>query len=59
MARDFNWREMYVEDTLKPNIADIILAKHRNGPTGQISLRFMKEQTKFVNLEPVREEMAV
>jgi len=51
--------EMYVEDTLKPNIADIILAKHRNGPTGQISLRFMKEQTRFVNLEPVREEMAV
>jgi len=51
--------EMYVEDTFRPNIADIMVAKHRNGPTGQISLRFMKEQTRFVNLERVPEEMAV
>lgn len=51
--------EMYVEDTFKPNIADIMVAKHRNGPTGQISLRFMKEQARFVNLERVPEEMAV
>jgi replicative DNA helicase len=56
--------EMYVEDTFKPNIADIMVAKHRNGPTGQISLRFMKEQAKFVNLElapeePAREEVAI
>ena len=43
--------EMYVEDTFKPNIADIIVAKHRNGPTGQISLRFMREQARFANLE--------
>lgn len=48
--------EMYVEDTFKPNIADIIVAKHRNGPTGQISLRFMKEQTRFENLEPLRDD---
>jgi replicative DNA helicase len=47
--------ELYVADTFKPNIADIIVAKHRNGPTGQMSLRFMKEQAKFVNLEPVPE----
>jgi replicative DNA helicase len=51
--------EMYVEDTFRPNIADIMVAKHRNGPTGQISLRFMKEQTKFVNLEPVPEEIGM
>jgi replicative DNA helicase len=51
--------EMYLEDTFRPNIADIIVAKHRNGPTGQLSLRFMKEQAKFVNLEPVPEEMVV
>ncbi len=47
--------EMYVEDTFKPNIADIIVAKHRNGPTGQLSLRFMKELAKFVSLERVPE----
>ena len=51
--------EMYVEDTFKPNIADIMVAKHRNGPTGQVSLRFLKEQARFANLEPVPEEMAV
>jgi replicative DNA helicase len=51
--------EMYVEDTFKPNIADIMVAKHRNGPTGQVSLRFVKEQARFANLEPVPEEMAV
>ena len=50
--------EMYVEDTFKPNIADIMVAKHRNGPTGQISLRFMKEQAKFANLELAPEEPA-
>jgi replicative DNA helicase len=43
--------EMYVEDTFKPNIADIIVAKHRNGPTGRVSLRFMKEFARFENLE--------
>jgi replicative DNA helicase len=51
--------EMYVEETFKPNIADIIVAKHRNGPTGQLSLRFMKEQTRFANLERMPEEMEV
>ncbi len=51
--------EMYLEDTFRPNIADIMVAKHRNGPTGQISLRFMKEQARFVNLEPMPKEMAV
>ncbi len=50
--------EMYDENTFKPNIADIMVAKHRNGPTGQISLRFMKELAKFANLELAREEPA-
>ena len=49
--------EMYVEDTFKPNIADVIVAKHRNGPTGQVSLRFMKEQARFANLDRAPEEV--
>jgi replicative DNA helicase len=32
-------------------IANIIVAKHRNGPTGQISLRFVPQVAKFINLE--------
>ena len=51
--------EMYDENTFRPNIADIIVAKHRNGPTGQVSLHFMKELATFTNLERVPEEMAV
>ena len=32
-------------------IADIIIAKHRNGPLGQIKLRFLNRTAKFDNLE--------
>jgi len=32
-------------------IADIIIAKHRNGPSGQIKLRFLSRTAKFDNLE--------
>jgi replicative DNA helicase len=30
-------------------LADLILAKQRNGPTGVIKLVFLKESTKFEN----------
>jgi len=32
-------------------IADIIIAKHRNGPLGQLKLRFLGRIAKFTNLE--------
>ncbi len=32
-------------------IAEIIIAKHRNGATGDIQLRFYNEQAKFANLD--------
>lgn len=41
--------EVYNEATEFPNQADIITAKHRNGPTGTISLYFEKLLTKFLN----------
>lgn len=49
--------EMYVEDTERQNIADVIVAKHRNGPTGTVSLYFRKELTQFRDLELRREEL--
>jgi replicative DNA helicase len=41
--------EYYNEATEFPNQADLIIAKHRNGPTGTISLYFEKTTTKFMN----------
>jgi len=43
--------EMYEKDTLKQNIAQIKVAKHRNGPVGTIELVFLSHLTKFVNAE--------
>ncbi|MDY0237158.1 MAG: replicative DNA helicase [Gudongella sp.] len=43
--------EYYDKESEKKNIAELILAKHRNGPTGQIELVFKQEYTKFLNME--------
>lgn len=32
-------------------IADVIIAKHRNGPTGEVKLRFISKTAKFEDLE--------
>jgi replicative DNA helicase len=46
----FLYRDViYNEATEFPNQADIIVAKHRNGPTGTISLYFDKTLTKFMD----------
>ncbi len=48
----FIYREdYYVEDTDRENIADVLVAKHRHGSTGTVSLFFRKELTQFRDLE--------
>lgn len=47
---------IYREDRAKKNaertgIANIIIAKHRNGPIGEVDLRFVQEYTSFRNLD--------
>ena len=49
--------EMYNPDTELKNIADIIVAKHRNGPTGKVPLFFKKELAQFHEVELFREEL--
>lgn len=47
----FLYRKGYYEaDKEENNVAELIVAKHRNGPTGTIQLLFMKEYTRFENL---------
>jgi replicative DNA helicase len=41
--------EAYEKDTLRQNIAQIKIAKHRNGPTGTVELVFMNQLAKFEN----------
>ena len=46
--------EMYknileVDENADENTAELILAKHRNGPTGTIKLAFRKQYTRFDN----------
>ncbi len=44
--------EVYHPDTKDKGIAEIIIAKHRNGPTGTVNLTFLKQFTKFENYIP-------
>ncbi len=54
----FVYREDYYdEETDRQNIADIIVAKHRHGSTGTVSLYFRKELTQFRDLELRHEEL--
>ncbi|HXZ04482.1 MAG TPA: DnaB-like helicase C-terminal domain-containing protein, partial [Ktedonobacteraceae bacterium] len=43
--------DLYNQESDRKNIADIIIAKHRNGPVGEISLYFQASQTRFRDLE--------
>ena len=43
--------DYYNPETEKKNIAEVIIAKHRNGSTGTIELRWFGEYTKFANLK--------
>ncbi|MFH1367295.1 MAG: replicative DNA helicase [Patescibacteria group bacterium] len=53
----FIYREDLVKkDTDRPHIADIIISKHRNGPTGQIELYFDENKVSFKNLDKKLEE---
>jgi replicative DNA helicase len=54
----FLYRDDYYnrEKSEKPGIAEVIVAKHRNGPTGSVELVFRKELTRFENLERRRPE---
>lgn len=43
--------DYYNKDTEDKNIAEIIIAKQRNGPIGTVNLVWLPQYTKFVNME--------
>ena len=43
--------EVYVEDSDKQGVAEIIVAKQRNGPIGSVDLTFLREYTRFESRE--------
>jgi replicative DNA helicase len=46
----FIYREEYYDkESERPGEADIIIAKHRNGPVGDVVLTFQKDYPKFMN----------
>jgi replicative DNA helicase len=42
--------QVYKPDTADKGIAEIHVSKHRNGPTGNIKLRYIESYTRFENL---------
>ncbi|RLA26943.1 MAG: replicative DNA helicase, partial [Gammaproteobacteria bacterium] len=47
--------EVYDKDTPRKGIADIHIAKQRNGPIGEFQLTFLGQYTKFENYIPETE----
>jgi len=44
------WEIQHPDRDYPEGIADLIVAKHRNGPTGQVNLRFVPRLAKFENI---------
>ena len=51
--------EQYDPDTPRKGIADITIAKQRNGPTGEFPLTFLGRYTKFENYVPEMDSFGV
>ncbi len=43
--------DKYKEDSEKPNIAQILIEKHRNGPTGKVELYFDDKKATFLSVD--------
>lgn len=41
--------KLFNPETERKDVVDVIVAKHRNGPTGRVELRFIEDNTKFVD----------
>jgi len=44
----------YPDTSERPGVTELIISKHRNGPTGKVELGFNAAQMKFVNIDSSR-----
>jgi replicative DNA helicase len=44
--------DYYNKESKEPGVAEIIIGKQRNGPTGEVKLTFLKPLTRFDNMAP-------
>ena len=52
----FIYREEHYNATPEnENLAEVIVGKQRNGPTGNVKLAFLKQQTRFASLSSTHE----
>jgi replicative DNA helicase len=42
--------EYYNKESREPGVAEVIIGKQRNGPTGTVKLAFIKQLTRFQSL---------
>ncbi|MBC8274951.1 MAG: replicative DNA helicase [Chloroflexi bacterium] len=50
------WEERYPDKEYPEGLVDIIIAKHRNGPTAKVSMRFSPKFARFENIPPQGEQ---
>ena len=48
--------EVYNKETPDKGVAEVIIGKQRNGPTGSVRLKFLSEYTRFENLSEDRDD---
>ena len=55
----FLYREDYYKgaDDTPSHITEVIVTKHRNGPTGRVTLFFKEDCTKFISLSRRKKEL--
>jgi replicative DNA helicase len=51
-----NREETYNPNTENKGLTELVIGKHRNGPTGKMDLFFVKEQARFRQMEKARAE---
>jgi replicative DNA helicase len=54
---EFYGIEKFKDGAPSEGVAEIILSKHRNGPTGDLRLTFIKDYARFENMEFIHKEI--